>query len=219
MSFARLEPVQWSNPSIPKALASIIHKAAALSPDDRYDSAGALAEDLRRYLDGRPVKARPYDYNLDAREIAAIRPQRVLLSASCYFFQSMMMLMLIPDLLVALPNLPNLRQKIMNFAVLVVPSLAFLVLGRGILMAGTARILLSILISAIVVLFLAKLAIDTFGGPFDLFQTQLVIIFLLFNLASMIALMTPRTIAWVRASRTIRRRYRRPKQERRELES
>ncbi|HEU4785750.1 MAG TPA: serine/threonine-protein kinase [Gemmatimonadaceae bacterium] len=34
-------------------------KALAKEPDRRYDSAGALAEDVRRYLDGRPVLARP----------------------------------------------------------------------------------------------------------------------------------------------------------------
>lgn len=37
----------------------IVLKAAALDSEIRYDSAAALAEDLERYLDGRPVRATP----------------------------------------------------------------------------------------------------------------------------------------------------------------
>jgi eukaryotic-like serine/threonine-protein kinase len=37
----------------------IVLKALATEPDRRYDSAGAFAEDVRRFLDGRPVLARP----------------------------------------------------------------------------------------------------------------------------------------------------------------
>ena len=37
----------------------IVLKAVALDLDERYDSAAAMAEDLHRYLDGRPVLATP----------------------------------------------------------------------------------------------------------------------------------------------------------------
>jgi eukaryotic-like serine/threonine-protein kinase len=37
----------------------IVLKAVALEPDGRYESAAALADDLERYLDGRPVLASP----------------------------------------------------------------------------------------------------------------------------------------------------------------
>jgi serine/threonine protein kinase/tetratricopeptide (TPR) repeat protein len=40
-------------------LDTIVLKALAREPSRRYESATALAEDLRRHLDGRPVKARP----------------------------------------------------------------------------------------------------------------------------------------------------------------
>lgn len=44
--------------SLPSDLAIILGKATALNPDDRYSSAAALAEDLRAFLQDRPISAR-----------------------------------------------------------------------------------------------------------------------------------------------------------------
>ncbi|MFU8829834.1 MAG: protein kinase domain-containing protein, partial [Phycisphaerales bacterium] len=44
---------------IDQDLRSIITVATALMPSDRYPSAEALASDIRRYLDNRPITARP----------------------------------------------------------------------------------------------------------------------------------------------------------------
>jgi serine/threonine-protein kinase len=46
-------------------------KAMAPEPDHRYGSAAALADDLRRYLDGRPVKARAPGLLYTARKFVA----------------------------------------------------------------------------------------------------------------------------------------------------
>jgi serine/threonine protein kinase/WD40 repeat protein len=43
---------------IPRDLETVVLKAAARSPGDRYVGAGALAEDLRRFLADRPILAR-----------------------------------------------------------------------------------------------------------------------------------------------------------------
>lgn len=45
--------------ALPEELDSIVRKATKNAPEERYGSAAQLAEDLRRYLRGFPVQARP----------------------------------------------------------------------------------------------------------------------------------------------------------------
>lgn len=47
-----------TNPSIPRDFETLILKAIAKEPDRRYQSAGAMAEDLKLFLADRPVQAR-----------------------------------------------------------------------------------------------------------------------------------------------------------------
>jgi serine/threonine protein kinase/Flp pilus assembly protein TadD len=51
-------PLGRAAPGLRRDLVTVVHKASARDPADRYQSAGALAEDLRRFLDGRPIRAR-----------------------------------------------------------------------------------------------------------------------------------------------------------------
>ncbi|MFI5461266.1 MAG: hypothetical protein ACHRXM_38170 [Isosphaerales bacterium] len=46
------------NPAIPRDLETIVLKAMAKERDDRYKTAQELAEDLRRFLDRKPIQAR-----------------------------------------------------------------------------------------------------------------------------------------------------------------
>jgi serine/threonine protein kinase len=46
------------DPTLPRDLVTIVHKAMAREPADRYPTPAALAEDLRRYLDDQPIRAR-----------------------------------------------------------------------------------------------------------------------------------------------------------------
>ena len=59
-------PLKSLAPRVPRDLETIISKAIAREPDRRYATGAALAEDLRRFLDGRPILAR-----------RASRPERV----------------------------------------------------------------------------------------------------------------------------------------------
>ena len=43
---------------VPLDLETIIHKSISHEPKDRYQTAGAMADDLGRYLEGRPIQAR-----------------------------------------------------------------------------------------------------------------------------------------------------------------
>jgi tetratricopeptide (TPR) repeat protein len=46
------------DPTVPRDLATVVHKAIAREPDRRYSTAADLAADLRRFLGKRPVHAR-----------------------------------------------------------------------------------------------------------------------------------------------------------------
>ncbi len=51
-------PLRKLDPAIPTDLETIILKAAARDPADRYQTAAELSDDLRRFLDDRPIQAR-----------------------------------------------------------------------------------------------------------------------------------------------------------------
>jgi WD40 repeat protein/serine/threonine protein kinase len=46
------------NPEVPRDLETVVHKAIEREPSHRYATAAALAEDLRRYMEDRPILAR-----------------------------------------------------------------------------------------------------------------------------------------------------------------
>jgi serine/threonine protein kinase len=52
-------PPRAVRPEIPRDLQAIVLKAMAHEPRHRYETAEALAGDLRRFAEGRPVRARP----------------------------------------------------------------------------------------------------------------------------------------------------------------
>lgn len=59
ITFERLTPVSKINPALPTDFATIITKATERNPNDRYQTAAAMAEDLRRFIDGKPILAKP----------------------------------------------------------------------------------------------------------------------------------------------------------------
>ncbi len=53
------QALRTERPDLPPDLEVITHKAMSKEPERRYASARELAEDLQRYLDGEPIRARP----------------------------------------------------------------------------------------------------------------------------------------------------------------
>ncbi len=58
-------------PKLRRELDCIVLKAMAKAPEERYASAERFAADLQRYLDGRPVLARPQTWSYRTRKIIA----------------------------------------------------------------------------------------------------------------------------------------------------
>ena len=52
-------PLRALNPSVPRELETIIQKATAKEPVVAYTTAQELADDLRRFLEYKPIHARP----------------------------------------------------------------------------------------------------------------------------------------------------------------
>lgn len=75
-------PLRRLNPTVPVDLATVIAKAMAKSPAGRYATAQDLAEDLGRFLTGRPVAARPVGPTTRAwRWCRRNRPQAALVAS------------------------------------------------------------------------------------------------------------------------------------------
>jgi WD40 repeat protein/serine/threonine protein kinase/Tfp pilus assembly protein PilF len=75
------KPLRKLNPAVPVDLETIVRKAIDKEPAGRYSSAAALAEDLRRFLDSRPIIARPLSL-LDRATKWALRHRTVTISTA-----------------------------------------------------------------------------------------------------------------------------------------
>ncbi|MFM7868588.1 MAG: hypothetical protein ACKPHU_30595, partial [Planctomycetaceae bacterium] len=59
VAFGDPVPLRQRNPAIPRDLETIIHRAIAYRPKDRYQTMQELAADLRRFQRREPIQAKP----------------------------------------------------------------------------------------------------------------------------------------------------------------
>jgi len=59
IALEEVRPLRRVRRSIPQELETIVGKAMSKNPEDRYATAQDLADDLRRYIEDRPIQARP----------------------------------------------------------------------------------------------------------------------------------------------------------------
>jgi tetratricopeptide (TPR) repeat protein len=70
------------NPQLPRDLVTIVYKAMAKDPAQRYPTAAALAEDLRRFLDGRSILARRLSLPEQAWRLCRRHPSQAALAVA-----------------------------------------------------------------------------------------------------------------------------------------
>ena len=76
-------PPRRLQPKVPLDLQTICLKCLEKDPKRRYASAAALADDVRRFLDGRPIEARPVSVAERTWKWARRRPAEALLALAC----------------------------------------------------------------------------------------------------------------------------------------
>lgn len=97
-------PLRHHKPQIPVDLETIVMKCLEKEPQNRYDSAKALAEDLQRYMDTEPILARPlsFFYRLAKR----IKKQKLMFSVLAI---SLLIILLIAGIAWQISNAPLRR--------------------------------------------------------------------------------------------------------------
>jgi serine/threonine protein kinase len=78
-------PVSWKNRAVSRDIESIVHKAIAKDPDDRYPTVDSMLDDITAVFNGTPVKAPPYLYKFNNQEVLLSRP-RAVTGVALYFF-------------------------------------------------------------------------------------------------------------------------------------
>jgi serine/threonine protein kinase len=90
IAFEEPRPPRRLNQAIPAELETIVLKAMAKSPDERYATAQALADDLRRFLEDQPIHARRPTLRQRARKWA--RRHQSLVVAAVVFLALLLVL-------------------------------------------------------------------------------------------------------------------------------
>jgi serine/threonine protein kinase len=83
IAFEEPAPIRKLGRGIPTELDTIIGKAITKNPEERYQSANALANDLRAFLEDRPIKAKPPTWREQAAKWRRRHPAAVWAATFC----------------------------------------------------------------------------------------------------------------------------------------
>ena len=83
IAFEEPVPIRKLGRDIPTELDTIIGKAITKNPEERYQSANALANDLRAFLEDRPIKAKPPTWREQAAKWRRRHPAAVWAATFC----------------------------------------------------------------------------------------------------------------------------------------
>ncbi len=98
-------------PSLDRDLETIVARSLERDPQARYQSAGALAEDLERWLEGRPILARPVRAPLRIWRWARRNPILASAAAICFFLTAAV-IWLLSEQFAHTPELPPPEKSI-----------------------------------------------------------------------------------------------------------
>ncbi len=180
-----LPPVSVRNRAVPRALECVVHQATAKDPDERYQSALALARDIDAFLDGKRVEARPYRHRLDTGEIEAERPFGVVLVSALFLVPGVLLSVLAVMLLffiiqtaifVSVPKgvpASEIANSYIRTAVFLSASLCLSLfhiwVGRGLLLGKKLhRFLALTAYSAYLLLLAGRAVINAVGDDYDI---------------------------------------------------
>ena len=210
----RLPPVRWRNRAVSRELEAVVHKAIAKDPDERYQTAGELGEDLEAVLNGRPVSARPYRYRFDDSEINAARPAVIMICAFNAWFVSMIAFIFAVLMLSA--HIVGTSRRIdnegLNFAIIFGIAATMAWAGLGILRGGKTGITIATLVN-LIILGSGMYSASNYGrGPettVDSVMLTMSLIITLYVLVLPIVIYSlRRSREWVRYAAIVRAEYR-----------
>jgi serine/threonine protein kinase len=207
-----LPPVTRLNRAVPPDLEAVVHKATTKDPDERYQGATDLAEDLGRLLRGERVRAPAYRYRFDARQIASDRPPGVTFAAFAFFFSAITALCFAAFWGSTVLDIYRESGAVLRAGLAIalgatLTSVACLLCGSGLLAGRTLARRLGIALLAAFCTLCLKVCIEAFLLGVGSIYVYFIFPNFVVSLIALPLLFRPRARDWFREARRLRREH------------